>query len=506
MATPLRRIPIVLGFWLAAMFITDGASAAETYVAKPFSVEQGVHTARFSPAGDRIAFATDAGTIILDTSDGRQLAELKGEASSVAWSPDGSMLMVDTREQLRFWNAADYSKEIATIPSDGQTLIREVPRMPFSPDGKYVVVLRKDDTAAVWQIEGPREVVILDGHTDTMTDASFSPDGRRVATAAEDKTALVWDATTGKEIARLEGHEKAIRNVRFSPDGTHILTVGRDQTVRIWDAASGSEIATLRHQADVNSVAFDREGKRIITGADDGVARVFDATSGDETLALREDGAEKVLSAAFSPDGARIATGSSDAYVRIWDAASGKQIVKLEVGLSDGYGVGFNEDASRIMVTPRGAAGIIYTVRQQEDVRLPDGMAGVWGIAPPDGIEATADDIHAFCSTGPYLFHADGLVEFLVGGEDELLQPRQFMRCRADLTCDVFEGAPSSLVSTSVDKATFSLINGAATMCMASDPDRCDNLRKCPKLDWDDEARVSGHAEQWDKLFASTGN
>lgn len=500
-----KRMPTLLGLWLVACLVTSITLAAEIYESRVFSVEQSVYSVGFSPAGDRIALATDAGTIIFDTSDGKQLAELKGEASSVAWSPDGSMFMVETGEQLRFWRTADYSTEIATIALGRETLIREAPQEPLSPDGKSIVVLRADDTAAVWQIEGPREVAILDGHTDTMTDASFSPDGGRVVTAAEDRAALVWDAATGKEIARLEGHEKAVRKVRFSPDGTRILTVGRDQTVRVWDAASGSEIATLRHQADVNSAAFDREGKRIVTGADDGLAHVFDATSGDEVLALREDGVEKVLSAAFSPDGARIATGSSDEYVRIWDAGSGEQIVKLN-SLSDGYGVGFLVDA-RIMVTPHGAVGVIYTLQQRnDDVRLADGIAGMWAFGPPEDVDATPDVMHLICSTSPYIIHPDGLVEYLAGGEDGLLEPRQFMRCKANLTCDVFEGAPHSLSADPFDKATFALADGKGKMCMASDPDNCQTLRKCVKLEWDDAARASGHAEQWDKLFAAAGD
>ena len=230
---------------LGAAMATDGVCAAELYASRVFSVDETVYAVRFSPAGDRVALATDAGTVIFDTSDGKQMAELKGKASSIAWSPNGSMFMVATGEALHFWNVADYSKEIAAIPRDAQTLIFGLPREPFSPDGQSIVVLRQDDTAAVWQIEGPREVAILDGHSAPVTDAGFSPDGGRVATAAEDKTVVVWDAATGKKIARLEGHEKAIIKVSFSPDGTRILTIGRDQTVRVWDAASGHEIAAL---------------------------------------------------------------------------------------------------------------------------------------------------------------------------------------------------------------------------------------------------------------------
>ncbi|MEO5756328.1 MAG: WD40 repeat domain-containing protein [Mesorhizobium sp.] len=305
-----KRMAILLGFWLVTISVPDRGFAAETYASRVFSVDQSVYAVRFSDAGDRVALATDDGTVIFDTSDGKQVAELKSKASFVAWSPDGSMLMVGTGEALHFWRTADYSKEFATIPQDTQTLIIGLPREPFSPDGKRVVVRRQDDTAAVWQIEGSREVAILDGHASPLSDASFSPDGRRVATAAADKTLVVWDAATAKKIAKLEGHEKAIDQVSFSPDGMRILTVGRDRAVRVWDAAGGHEIATLRHQGDVEAASFDPESRRIVTGTDDGVARVFNAANGEEIATLKEAGVEKVLSAGFSPDGARVATGS----------------------------------------------------------------------------------------------------------------------------------------------------------------------------------------------------
>jgi dipeptidyl aminopeptidase/acylaminoacyl peptidase len=505
LATFLKRIAILLEFWLVTISMTGVAFAGELYASRVFSVDEAVYAVRFSPAGDRVALATDAGTMIFDTADGKQVAELKGRASSVAWSPDGSMLMVMAEEALRFWSTADYSKEVAAIPLDAQTLIIGLPREPFSADGKSIVMLRQDDTAAVWQIEGPREVAILDGHSAPPTDASFSPDGGRVATAAKDKTVVVWDAATGQKIARLEGHEKAVDQVGFSPDGTRILTIGRDQTVRVWNAVNGNGIATLQHQADVETAAFDRKGKSIVTGADDGIARVFDAASGAEIATLQEEGVEKVLSAAFSPDGARIVTGSSDDYVRIWDAASGELIVKLN-SLSEGYGAGFTDD-QRIVARPHGAMGVIYTLQQKQDtVQLADGMAGMWAFGPPDDGDATPDVMHLICSTSPYIIHLDGLIEYLAGGEDELLQPRQFMRCKADLTCDVFEGAAHSLAVDPSDRATFKLTNGKVTMCTASDPGNCQTLRKCTKLEWDDAARASDHAEQWEKLFAASAN
>lgn len=77
--------------------------------------------------------------------------------------------------------------------------------------------------------------------------------------------------------------------------------------------------------------------------------------------------------------------------------------------------------------------------------------------------------------------------------------PRQF-------TCEVFEGAAHSLAAEPFDKAAFKLADGEGTLCITSDPDNCQTLRKCAKLEWNDAARASGHAEQWEKLFVASAN
>jgi LmbE family N-acetylglucosaminyl deacetylase len=90
---------------LGATLAANGALADETYSARQFRVEQGVYAVGFSPKGDRIAFATDADTVAIhDTLDGKQLANLKvHDAQFDGWSPDGTLFMVGTAKQLRFW-------------------------------------------------------------------------------------------------------------------------------------------------------------------------------------------------------------------------------------------------------------------------------------------------------------------------------------------------------------------------------------------------------------------
>jgi hypothetical protein len=69
--------------------------------------------------------------------------------------------------------------------------------------------------------------------------------------------------------------------------------------------------------------------------------------------------------------------------------------------------------------------------------------------------------------------------------------------------CGTKENRARSLAADPLGKATFKLAEGKGAMCMASDPGNCQTLCKCTKLEWDEAARASGHAEQWEKLFAA---
>jgi len=84
-----------------------------------------------------------------------------------------------------------------------------------------------------------REIHVLKGHTDHVTDAAFSADGKRVVTASEDNTARIWDAENGREIHVLKGHNNGVYRAGFSTDGKRVVTASDDHTARIWDAENG---------------------------------------------------------------------------------------------------------------------------------------------------------------------------------------------------------------------------------------------------------------------------
>ena len=105
-------------------------------------------------------------------------------------------------------------------------------------DGRRVVTASDDDTARVWDAENGSQLVVLQGHNESVRFAAFSPDGRQVITASADNTARVWEAGSGKLSALLQGHGDVVRSAAFSPDGRRVLTGSDDNTARIWGRVS----------------------------------------------------------------------------------------------------------------------------------------------------------------------------------------------------------------------------------------------------------------------------
>lgn len=99
-----------------------------------------------------------------------------------------------------------------------------VSSVAFSPDGRMLVTGSADDTAK-WEVTSGREIATLKGHEGGVYSVAFSLDGRSVATVSADKTLRLWELPGGKEIARLRGHKDLIGAVLFSPISTRRLRI-----------------------------------------------------------------------------------------------------------------------------------------------------------------------------------------------------------------------------------------------------------------------------------------
>ena len=163
-------------------------------------------------------------------------------------------------------------------------------------------------------------------------------------------SSVLWNTATGAADLILEGHTDEVTDASFGPQGDEvcppespadcqltglIATASRDGTVRLWDGVAGKCTATLGDAADdggepvaenkeedehlsppaVTSVHAHPEGSRVVSGAEDGAVTVWDSASHEQLMALdataESTQPQIVVEAAALAAGAQITAGGA---------------------------------------------------------------------------------------------------------------------------------------------------------------------------------------------------
>ena len=162
--------------------------------------------------------------------------------------------------------------------------------LAIDPTGRYVFAAGEDTTIGRWQIDGPKEPVVMTDHESWVRGIACSPDGERVYTCGCDERLIAWNNTV-KGPTMLwtvdPAHAGWVRSVAVSPDGTTLATGGNDNLVKLWQADTGEAVAELAgHESHVYNLAYSPDGGRIISGDLKGVVIEWDATAGQELRRL----------------------------------------------------------------------------------------------------------------------------------------------------------------------------------------------------------------------------
>lgn len=429
--------------WGRQMFLSFGGdphSPAGTAV-DTWPTASEVLAVAVSPARDRIAATTLAGTVHLWQRDSDQaqatwspLSVISGDTAinHAAFSPRGEWLATAGKDGLvRVY-------QLDNLELEPQILLGhrgEVLSVDFSPtaDPPLLASSSSDRTVKLWALDSDQPLRTVVGHTAAVGSVRFSPQGERLVTASEDFTARIWSVETGEELQRFREHEEPVFCATFSPDGMWIASGGYDKRILIWKADRYEPVEStlvaevvdrlrggpaeqktppyrelIGHTASIRDVRFSDDGQRLVSAARDNTLKLWEqpipkpgepiAAQQRQTTAVEElaDDQCKTLrghggwisSCAFL-DSDTVISASYDHKVKVWRTAQYQELGKL---------ASIERPILHATYSPDG-----HTVA----VALDDGTAGIWD-AETGVLQGRLEEGHDFLASAAI---------FLPGGE-----------------------------------------------------------------------------------------
>lgn len=287
----------------------------------------------FSPAGNRLAAATDLGELkVWDLSSGELAHSFRtaGEDLGVAYpavafsSPDGRYLAATSRVWLdeygEYWGAVklwDFTSEAEEPRILTGANHWSMTGVSFSPDGGALAASRQEGmggggSVKVWEmISG--EILLDISSPDRITSVDYSSDGRTLA-GSSFGIVILWDASSGVEMNILQVSGGPVWGAAFSPDG-HLLAARGGFSLYLVNPENGHTLFTLDGLNEISSMVFSPGGRFLVAG-DGSSIRIWDVTTGDDLIRLETS--QTVVAVAFSPDGRVLASLSADGVMDLW--------------------------------------------------------------------------------------------------------------------------------------------------------------------------------------------
>ena len=274
-------------------------------------------------AGRILAVSENRSVALWDMRNDRPIAHLPDEttfATSLALSPDGSMLAVGISDMISLWRLP--GQKLTGEPFFAGSPRQDVSSLVFSPNGRSLVARQADGRVSVWNITSgehreftPQTHLLarkLIGHpvypqeANSVRTVAFNPDGSTLASGGDHRAILVWDVPAGRLRGRLTGNHDDVESIAFSPDGKMAASGSTNGIVKLWDMSTLTERATF-------------------SGWDSAERQRFTSLSGYRNY---------VRSVSFSPDARYLFAADTTGAVLVWDTKTNQLFANIKHDVS----------------------------------------------------------------------------------------------------------------------------------------------------------------------------
>jgi len=485
-----------------AFFSNDGryiVSSSWDMSVKLWDVAAGRETATFPGHTDRvnyavisrdnrlIASASQDGTVrIWDTKTGKEKVRLEEEADSVAFSADDKTILTVRGDEIKEWNAKTgkfirvfseeimenvppssamafskdrkyialgaYNGEVSLLESETGKSARfsahtkEVTKITFSDDNRYLVTASRDRTIILWKITNYQCLNAVElkpnnsfpCYTGDVNSVSFSPKNKFIAAALSDNTIKIFDITSGEE-KTLGGYSCSPILSVISHDNQYIASMDRAGSLKIWNTKTGFFRQSIENTGEIGSFVFAEDNENLVAVLPDGTMENINTNTKIKEQLARKDQETSSLVRSFDSGGSKIVSVLWDGTIEILDYISGdtKIFERSDEGLI--MAVGLDGVGERL------ATGFFNGKLQITDLKNKKTLLSIQYKSPVDAVGFSADGLLLACGL------RDGSIRLLDVSTGKEIHS---MRHLSGVSSVSFSNDGSRIISASADNTT----------------------------------------------------